>query len=446
MSRLSAKIFVLSFLIISMMALVSGAVAAEDRSSFSILEAREKGTFNIGPAVGDVVSKLEKTANKEVLVFDYSIFKGAIIGVWTKEFPPELKAGAADAVKIAVMAPKPEQLEQISVKVEIKGTKDMQSIPLRLNSGWNYIREPINWNTIGSLREVVFVVSPIQVNPTAGDPMWWFSAMTTSSTGGSKKLDGILYFDLDFYRLPILQKHFTSIKYGLIFLLSLIIALFAGLIETIFVPHRTPSPIRGISRGRDLIYGIVAVLIIGCGLSIHSMGAMRFLDAGINFDFLTIGLIGAVIAQILKKTLTGRSLTSVEVFLNIALSGFLAASSSRQAVLQAPSTWAQVLMLSNTIAALTFVIYHVANSCSLASGGKHLRGITGALIVGTPYLFNWLLLLENVGIPLKIGNFLTAHTLAAWPAGLGIIVRLILQDVQGPSLYFFCLPCNCLVP
>ena len=81
---------------------------------------------------------------------------------------------------------------------------------------WNYINEKINWNTIGELREVVFVVSPMMVNPSAGDPMWWFSNIEANTGGGNKKTDGILYFDLDFYKLSFLQKYFTFIKYAAI--------------------------------------------------------------------------------------------------------------------------------------------------------------------------------------------------------------------------------------
>ena len=58
---------------------ISAASADQDRFSvvndptgFSVLEAGEKGMFNMGPAMGDVVSETEVIANKDVLKFDYT--------------------------------------------------------------------------------------------------------------------------------------------------------------------------------------------------------------------------------------------------------------------------------------------------------------------------------------------------------------------------------------
>ena len=136
------KSFYNALLIITIIAsiFIPNAQSQEDsRPSFSILDAKEKGIFNIGPAVGDVVSKKETSAGKEVLIFDYSIFKGAIIGVWTKTFPAGLNAESVDAVRVGVKAKDNDQIDQVSVKLEIKGAKDMQSVPLRLKKGWNYI-------------------------------------------------------------------------------------------------------------------------------------------------------------------------------------------------------------------------------------------------------------------------------------------------------------------
>ena len=429
------KLFIVSILFITAAILTSSASASANRTSFSLLEAAEKGAFNMGPAIGDVTVKFEESSQKNVIVFDYSIFKGAIIGVWTKIFPPDLKSDAVDAVKVGVMAPKLEQLDQVSVKLEIKGSKDVQSIPLRMKSGWNYIREPINWNTIGSLREVVFVVSPMTISPAAGDPMWWFSHMEASATDNGKKVDGVLYFDLDFYKLSFLQKYFTLIKYGLVLVIGLFLALMASLVGLVFAPRREKTAYKvKIGLVRDLVYGAAAVLTIAVGLKIYSMGALRFLDAGISFDFLAIALAGAIIAQILKRSFTGKYLTPVEVLQNILVTGFLAASSSRQALLQPPSSWSDVLMMSNLIAALFFFIYHISNTCSLISSGRHLKGISATLIVGTPYLFNWLLLLENVSIPHEMGSFLTAGILNAWPRVLEIIGRFLIVFVFNEAI------------
>ena len=94
MSKVFNRIFVATLGIITLIAISAASAVDSDRFSvvndptgFSILEAGEKGMFNMGPAMGDVISEPETIANKEVLKFDYTIFGGAIVGVWTKIFP-----------------------------------------------------------------------------------------------------------------------------------------------------------------------------------------------------------------------------------------------------------------------------------------------------------------------------------------------------------------------
>lgn len=379
---------------------------ADDLRPFSILKAGEKGMFNMGPAIGDVVSEFDETVKKNVLKFDYTIFSGAIAGVWTKSFPSDFKADVVDAVKFAVRIPTAEQLRQVSVKLEIKGINSVQTVPLRLELGWNYFREEVDWNKIGPLKEVVFVVSP---------------------TNAGKRLEGMLYFDLDFYKIAPIEKYFTFVKIGLVFAVSFLIALIAAFIGRFF--KRKGAAEKRITSDRnlakDLLYGVVAALILAIGLIIYSIGKQSFLNTGINFGFLAVALAGAIIAELLKFGITGKHLKPVEFFQNILLTGLLAASSSRQEILQAPSSWIQLFMVNNLVAAIAFFIYQIFNARSLASSGKHLRPITGAFIVGTPYLFNWLLLVESVTFLQKLTNVITVGTLAAWPALLLIIGRVI---------------------
>ena len=98
---------ILPILAILIALFASAALAAQDHPSvvadptgFSILEAGEKGMFNMGPAMGDVNAEREEFVNKDVLKFEYTIFNGAIAGVWTKSFPSKLGPKAVDAVHI----------------------------------------------------------------------------------------------------------------------------------------------------------------------------------------------------------------------------------------------------------------------------------------------------------------------------------------------------------
>jgi len=391
-------------LVVFFLMLISLVWASDEPSSFNITAAGEKGIFNIGPALGDVITAAEESAKKEVLKLDYSIFKGSIIGVWTKIFPAELEARGADAVRVGIKAADPAQLSQISVKLEIKGMKGVQTIPLRLGPGWSYTREAVSWDGIGELHEVVFVVNP---------------------TDAGKKLDGIVYLDLDFYRLTPLQKYLIFIKTGLVFAVSFLLALLAALFGKL--SGRGPSGGRRINR--DLLYGVTTVLTIGTGFHIYALGKTSPLDAGLAFNFLFVGIMGGVIAGLLKRGITGTHLTALETFQNIFFSGLLAASSSTQGVLQGPAAWVQVLMFSNTVAAIAFFIYHISNARSLVSTGRHLKFVSGALIAGTPYLFNLLLLVESESLVQALGDLVTFHLIAAWP---------LVTQILGRVLVVFC--------
>ncbi len=374
-----------------------------DPTGFSILEAGENGMFNMGPAMGDVTPEHEEYLNKNVLKFDYTIFNGAIVGVWTKSFPSKFGSKAVDAVRVGVRVPTAEQLSQVSVKLEIKGNDTMQSIPLHLEQRWVYAREAIDWNRIGPLKEVVFVVSPMDV---------------------SKKLEGILYFDLDFFKMTFLQKSLALIKVTSTLIFAIILALAAVFLGKLFGKTRVDrAPVSGIKR--DLVYAIATVMILGLSISVYSMGMMGPLDAGLGSGFLIIALLGVVTAGILKRSLTGRHLTASEVLQDALITGLLAAASSRMDILQPPSSWIQLLTFNNLIATLTLVIYHAANARSLASSGKHLKPITGALIAGTPYLFNWLLLVESPGLLETLGNTLTFGIWVYWSTILQNIGRLV---------------------
>ena len=115
-----------------------GAAAAP--SSMSLLEdTSEKGVFNIGPGQGNVKRTFFEAKQKDVLQFDYAVPRGSIIGVWTKGFPPALGAKTVNALRIGMNVPHPDQLQQLALKVEIKGDRAVQHIPLRLTTGWNTV-------------------------------------------------------------------------------------------------------------------------------------------------------------------------------------------------------------------------------------------------------------------------------------------------------------------
>jgi cyclic beta-1,2-glucan synthetase len=401
-----SKRFIFPILIVLLFISFSCANAAQE--NFSITKAGEKGFFNMGPAVGDVTSENDQDNKKDVLKFDYSIFNGSIIGVWTKTFPDNFTADMVDAVKVGVKVTNPEQLRQVSVKLEIKGENGTQNIPLRLGSGWNYVHSTVEWNKIGKLKEIVYVVSPMY---------------------SDKNIGGILNFDLDFYKLTFLEKYLTPVKAVMVFVFGSFLALMSALVGMVIGKNRPGKPFN-----RDLLYGITSVLAIAVALAIYIMGDVIPLEAGFSFDFLEAALAGLLIAGLLKRGLTGKHLTGIEVLQNTLFTGFLAASSGTLDIFRVPSGWSQVLVLNNFIAAFVFIIYQISNACSMAKSNKHLKPISGILIVGIPYLFNWLLLVGNASILQSALNFVTGSVLSNFPVICDTIGRLIVVFIFNEAM------------
>ncbi|MCM8776020.1 MAG: hypothetical protein NC930_06725, partial [Candidatus Omnitrophica bacterium] len=283
----------------------------------------------------------------------------------------------------------------------------------------------------------------------------WFNATEPSKSETSPPASGIFYFDLDFGKLTFLQRNDTYVKVGLVFVASFLLALLTSLLRKLSGLDRTENQMNSLSNksGRngsptstniktailsrlrwDFYYGVMVVLLLGYSLRIYSLGAINPLDKGFSFGFLTVGFAGAVIAELMKWRFTGRHLTAGEVFINVFVSGFLAASSTREQLWQAPATWIQLFTVSNLTASVTFLIYHIFNAQSLASSKKHLRGITTSLIVGTPYLFGWLLLVENINLMYPVINAITFGFLAAWPEILKVISRILVMFVFNEAV------------
>ncbi|HRY30584.1 MAG TPA: hypothetical protein P5079_11190, partial [Elusimicrobiota bacterium] len=401
-------------------------VSAGTPLAFSVFDARERGVFNMGASKGTLAAAVDPVEKKDVLKFGYTVPQGTAAGVWIKGYPAELGPGSVNAVKVGVNVPAPDQPRQVSVTLEFKGTRVTQSRPLSLQPGWNTLQEIINWDMIGDLKEVVFVVTPV---------------------GGEKPVSGVFFFTLDFLRVTELPKpaapaEATAVakscgcalkSLGGIFLIGLLLALGAALVSRL--SGRRSSPGRGAESvglpaldasllfrlKRDILYGAAATMLAGTALGIYVLGT----QPDVFYGVLAVGVAGGLIAEALKFAVAGKHLTPGELFQNVFLTGLLAATSSGQVLWQAPATWTEVLMKSNLTVALACLAYHVANACSLFNSGKHLRPTIGALIVGTPYLFGWLLMLENVGLLRALGFGVAVGTFAHGPAVSEALGRLL---------------------
>jgi cyclic beta-1,2-glucan synthetase len=410
-------------------------------SSFSILDARERGAFNIGLALGNLFTEFDQDIQREVLKLEYWVSAMTMVGIWTKGYYPGLEGHKLDGVSFGVKVPNPEQLEQVSVKLELKGKKAMQTLPIDLKAGWNSSRAAVDWNLIGELKEVVFVVSPRVISENGENPLW-FNPAEFGPPDSQKRVEGIMYCYLDFYKLSFLEKNLIFVRLGLLLVVSLFLTWITAFLRKVFIRRHSSLPARAVSDASlirkisrdgffsrlktDFLYGIAAVLIAGCALSIYSLGSISFPGKSFSFNFLVVGLMGAVIAQLLKFIFIRQYLSPGEVLGNTMLTGLLAVSASGLGVLQTPSTWTQVLMLNKIIATVVFLVYQVSNARSFAFSCRHLKASNSALIIATPYLFGWLLLLQNQTLLQALANTMTAGILAAWPGLLKLLGRVFI--------------------
>lgn len=401
------------------------------RASFGLLDAGDKGVSTEGEAKGSVTFSFDDEARKDVYDLSYSLTPGASVIVWAHKFPSELTALQLNTIDIGLRAFKPSQLSEIAIKAEIKGTSGSQTFPLTLKPGWTSIQKSIRWDTVGKLTQVNFIITPKKKDTS---------------------LKGSLFIGFDFCRVTFFQKYPVFIKFGMVLAIGFLLALVTFLMGKIFgkgndedqsgsakgeriLSAAAPVPASFFSKiSKDLFYGVVVALIGGTALWIYSLSTLGSLNAAFIIQILAIGFLGVVIAALLKIKFTSKWLKASEVLQNFLLTGFLAAASTKMELLQAPTAWGQLGMISSFTAAIAFLLYHVFNANSLGASGKHLKPAAGAMIVGTPFLFGWLLLLENVTMLQNLTYSLTGGLLAAWPAGLEFFGRLFVVFVFNEVL------------
>jgi cyclic beta-1,2-glucan synthetase len=410
----------LATLLAVLVAAAGGVSAGAERPSFRLTDAAEQGTFNVGPAHAVVGRVPDPIGGGDVLTLEYAIPQGTAAGVWSKAFPAGLSAETVDVVRLGVKADDTVGARPIAVALEIKGATGVQRIPLTIHPGWARIEEAVDWPAIGALTEVVVLVSRV---------------------GDGEPAVGTVSLDSRFERLPPLRKLSTSpaARFGGVLLASLLVASLTALLRALSGGWRGRAaagaaeefsgrmpPARASWLGhlrRDFVQGAGAVFIAVLGVAIYLMGAQGPLEVG--WTALGVAVAGAAIAEWWKYGLTGRHLTAPEVFRDMLATGLLAASASRMALLQPPSSWIEILRLSQAVAAVAALAYLAANAQRLASRGRHLGVIGGGLFVATPFVVGGLTLLESGGLLRALGGVFTAETLAARPEVLEFVGRVL---------------------
>ncbi len=320
---------------------------------------------------------------------------------------------------------------------------------MELAVNWNSTRRTVDWEQIGTLSEVVFLVEA------AGD----------DAVKSRAAASGTVYLECRFGRLSLLEAILLSPygRLGAAAAIGLLAALLVGVgrlapgrlflgrsggdhspershfswwrfrnrrqerrrREHVAVPFGGTS---GFARAllRDVAFGTAAVLTACVALAVQELGARSVLDSG--YVFLGVALAGGLVGQLWKFAATGRMLTAGEAFCDVLATGLLAASSSSQTVWQAPTALPDLVTLSGTGAMVFVLVYHLANAYTLATAKAHLSAAAGAVAVATPYAFGLLLALESENLAGTIGNYATCGWLAdrrALAAALGRVVLLL---------------------
>ena len=185
------------------------------------------------------------------------------------------------------------------------------------------------------------------------------------------------------------------------------------------VPEPLPSGLRGLKQ--DCVFGAAAASIAGLAVWVFILGQKTHLEIG--WDALRVAIAGVAVAEWLKFGLTGKHLRLGEALQDLLVSGVLAATASSLPILQAPSAWSDLFLLSQPIAAASIVVYHAVNAYRLATSSQHLSPFGGALILASPYAVGSLLLLESADLLRIAGPSPVAGGWAALPAVLGFLAR-----------------------
>ena len=381
----------------------AGPVAARAEDGVvRLTDAKESGAFNFKESAATL------SRDGDAFRLDVTLPPGTAAGIFAKGLPAGLHAGAVDLIRTRVESDEPDVARSgLQVALEVKGTTGIQRVPLNLvepaaeGSAARASRDevPIQWNLIGVVTEVAIAV---EQRPGAGPPM---------------TQRGRLRLDVEFATTPWTRTLAESAvgRIGWALLAAGLTTAAWGLIGGFL---RRGDARAGWSGGmRDLAFGLGLVATVGLGVAVFDFGARPAGDYGRYAPLGAIlgAVLGGTVANLWSRTATGRDLSTAEWGRDAAITGFLAACSSPMAILQAPGSWLDALLLSQTAAATAVVAYHLANARRLATSGRHLGGITGGLIAATPFVFGALVLLSagGSGLMAQLGDWVTFHGLGA---------------------------------
>jgi cyclic beta-1,2-glucan synthetase len=196
----------------TLLTLLGAATGHAASPAIHLSDAAEQGAFNEGAAQVAVSRVFDPTVGGDVVQLDYRLPRGMAAGFWAKAFPERLRPDSFELVRLGLKTADPNQSRQIAVRVEIKGTVGIQQIPLHLQPSWTFLEETVDWQKIGTLTEVVALVSRL---------------------GDDESAVGTVYLDVRFDQLPLLRKLSMSpgARIGGVLLVSIFGALLTALLQ-----------------------------------------------------------------------------------------------------------------------------------------------------------------------------------------------------------------------
>ena len=262
-------------------------------------------------------------------------------------------------MRAGVKTTAPDQRRQIQAAIEIKGSIGLQRIDLGIQPDWRPIDQLIHWQSIGAIKEVVVLVNSNNVH---------------------QPVTGTILIDVRFQQLSDLRRlslsqmvRFTSCRsrrYGsCVPCATTTWCLFGSAIAVQLAEWNSEDQREQFPTGRrstlrlllrDLIQGMGVAMIALLVIETYLLGARGRLETG--WTALGLAIAGAAVAEWWKVGLTGKHLTGLEVFQNVLASGLIATSASSLAILQAPASWSDLLLLSQPVAAAGMLIYHTVNA------------------------------------------------------------------------------------
>jgi cyclic beta-1,2-glucan synthetase len=163
---------------------------------------------------------------------------------------------------------------------------------------------------------------------------------------------------------------------------------------------------------RDLSFGLTSVLILSLGALVYAIG-----DAGVPAPWIAYpaaALLGCGVSLLASAGIAGRKPSPPGLFADVLVTALLAASASSAPLWKAPSAWGDLLRLSAFGAALFCVLYHTANTISLAARRRRMGILWGGILLTLPFAAGCLLGLQPESLAESVGRLLVGWVPFAW--------------------------------